>query len=157
MSKNTKIIAIVGGVLILAVVSYMMFTGGSTMEAIGCGSSKNKKARRTVSKVDMEWDGCRKYGYIAKLEEKTVDKGKNKGEKYWKVVGGKRPEPKGGKDNLKKATCECLGLWKTKCNATAKDPKGKTFKENNGAFCTQKAKLMAKKGCGGDDEGGDDE
>ena len=133
----------------------MLLTGGSAMDAMGCGGKKGKKARRTVTKTDMEWDGCKKYNYIPKLEEKKIDKGKNKGQKYWSTVGGKRPEPQGGKVNLKKATCDCLTLWKTKCAAPDKDKKGKTFKDKNGPFCVQKAGIMAKKGCGGDE--GDDE
>lgn len=157
MSKNTKIIAIVGGVLIIAGLAYMLLSGGSTMDAMGCGGKKGKKARRVVTKVDLEWNGCRKYGYIPKLEQKTIDKGGNKGDKSWAVVGGKRPEPKGGKGNLKKATCECLMLWKNKCSAADKDSKGKTFKEKNAPFCKSKAKEIAKKGCGGDDEGGGDD
>lgn len=156
MSKNTKIIAIVGGVLIIAGLAYMLLSGGSTMDAMGCGGKKGKKARRTVTKVDMEWDGCRKYGYIPKLEQKTFDKGQNKGAKYWTVVGGKRPEPKGGKEALKAATCECLTLWKNKCASADKDKDGKTFAQKNGPFCKSKAKEIAKKGCGGDDDSDDE-
>jgi len=157
MSKNTKIIAIVGGVLIVLGLGYMLFSGGSTLDAIGCGGKKGKKARRTVTKVDLEWDGCKKYGYIPMLKEQQVKKGRNKGEKYWAVVGGKRPEPAGGKEQLKKATCDCLNLWKTKCADASKDKKGKTFKDKNGPLCISKAKELTKKGCGGDDDGGDDD
>ncbi len=151
MSKNTKIIAIVGGVLILGVVAYMLFTGGSTMDAMGCGSKKHRKARSTSSKADVEVRGCKKFGYIPKV----VQKGK-KGSQYWTTTGGKSPEPRGGKANLKKATCDCLAIWTTECGSDAKDSKGKTFKEKNGKFCASKAKEVVKKGCGGD-EGGDDD
>ncbi len=152
MSKNTKIIAIVGLVMAIGAGAYMLLSGGSTMEAIGCGTSKQKKARTTTSKADVEWSGCKKYGYIPKVEEKKA--GKNK--MQWVEVGGKRAEPAGGKGNMKKATCDCLDLWKTKCASTAKDKKGKTFKEKNSASCGTMAKTAVKKGCGGDEEGDDD-
>lgn len=130
MSKNTKIIAIVGGVLIVLGLAYMMFSGGSTLDAIGCGGKKGKKARKVLTKTDMEWIGCKKYGYIPKLEEKTVDKGKNKGQKYWALVGGKRVEPVGG--DRDKATCACLELWKKKCEDPEfrKHSQSKTFKKS---------------------------
>jgi hypothetical protein len=153
MSKNTKIIAIVGGVLIVLGLAYMMFSGGSTMEAIGCGTSKGKKARQTVSKADVEWAGCKRHGYIPQLEEKKA--GNNS--KQWVEVGGKRPLPSGGKGKMKKATCDCLGMWKAKCDSTVKDKKGKTFKDKNSASCTAAVKTQAKKGCGGDEaDDGDD-
>ncbi len=154
MSKSTKIIAIVGGLVIAVAAGYMLFSGGSTMDAMGCGGKKGKKARRVLSKADVEWAGCKKYGYIPKLVQKTVDKGRNKGEKYWATIGGKRPEPRGGKANMKKATCDCLDMWKSKCASEDKDKSGKTFKQQNAQFCSGNAALIAKKGCGG---GGDDD
>jgi hypothetical protein len=152
MSKNTKIIAVVGGILILAVLGYMVFTGGSTADAIGCGKKKGKKARNqltTVTKdsqgklvrpVEFIWANCRKLGYIPKIEVKKVDKGKDKGKEYWATVGGKRPAPEG--DNTKKATCDCLNQWKTHCA-------DKTFESSNGNLCKLKAAELTKKGCGG--------
>ncbi len=152
MSKNTKIIAIVGLILTIGAGAYMLLSGGSTMEAVGCGTSKESKARRTFTKADVEWIGCKKYGYIPTLEEKKVGKSSSQ----WVVVGGKRPEPAGGKANMKKATCDCFGLWKTKCASTVKDKTGKTFKAQNNASCGSMAKAAVKKGCGGDDDGDDD-
>jgi len=151
MSKNTKIIAIVGLILAIGAGAYMLLSGGSTMEAVGCGTSKESKARRIFTKVDAQWIGCKKYGYVPKLVEKKDDNTTR-----WVVVGLKRPEPAGGKANLKKATCDCFGLWKTKCASTVKDKDGKTFKTSHSVVCGSMAKAAVKKGCGGD-EGGDDD
>jgi hypothetical protein len=170
MSKNTKIIAIVGGVLIVLTLAYMMLTGGSIMDAVGCGGKKGKKARQTMDKDDVIWANCQKHGYVAKMQQVTIQKGKDKGKKYWTHVGGKRPEHDG---TVEKATCACLELWKKKCADPAFSEKYKTkSKLKKGGkkggkaevkirdICQEKLDMLNSKCKGGDDDdddGGDDD
>ncbi|MFH2006521.1 MAG: hypothetical protein ABI333_08050 [bacterium] len=138
MSKNTKVIAIVGGILILGLVIYMGASKGgfgSAFEAMGCGGKKKaKKPRKALDAKAQAWEDCRKLGYIAKR-----DKGKI-------VMQGKRPVPQTA--DKKKATCECLSLWKAKCGEAG-------FKGKNKDGCKRKVAEAGKK-CGGDEGGGGD-
>ena len=140
MSKNTKIIAIVGGVLILGLVIYMGASKGgfgSAFEAMGCGGKKKAKNKRGV--VDLEtakWNDCRKLGYIAKHDAKGNV-----------VRKGKKAEPDG---TMKEAKLNCLKLWKTKCGDD-------NFKKKNAAGCKQKAAALAKQGGGDDADEKDDD
>ncbi len=153
MSKNTKIIAVVGGVLICLGLAYMIFSGGSTMEAIGCGKKKNKAQRvKKFSAKQMVWQSCQKYGYVAELDKKTnkvvtvkkdancKDGGKKKCKKSAKPAGG----------DMKAAKCACNLLKVKPC---AKEE----FKKNNKAFCKSLANNIKKFKCEEGGEGGDDD
>lgn len=71
MSKQTKIIAIVGGVLILIAVGVLFKTG--FFKGSGDG-----KPRATVSAEDWKVIDCLKFGHGLKRDDKGVAKGNEK-------------------------------------------------------------------------------
>lgn len=151
MSKNTKIIAIVGGVLIVFAIGYMVSSGGSTMDAIGCGGKKARPSRfKKLTPAEQDLQNCLKYGYLVKTdkdgklvkvkESKTCKDGKKK---RCKTV----PVPKD--DNMKTAKCGCNAIRMKPCA----DEKFKSDPKNK-AFC-EKMATYNKTNCGGGDD--DDE
>ena len=130
MSKNTKIIAIAGGVLIVLGLIYMGASKGgfgSAFEAVGCGGKKGAESpRQKLSQEDMELLDCAKRGFVVKRDDKGNAAKVNK-----KVVAV-----------AKKGKCFCLKLWEKKCA----DDK---FAAKEKAKCsTQAKKLKAAKDCG---------
>jgi hypothetical protein len=159
MSKNTKIIVIVGGVLILAIVGYMVFTGGKTTDALGCGGKKNKPSRvKKLTAKQMVWESCRKYGFIAELDKdanvvmvpkdpKCKDTKKKRCKKTAKFAGESRDA----------AVCKCAYMKLKLCS----DENFKKEKKNQN-FCEKMAKFIKSKNCekyqdGGGDGDADDE
>jgi len=148
MSKNTKIIAIVGGVLIVFAVGYMVSSGGSTMDAIGCGSKKANPSRfKKLTPAEQDIQNCLKYGFLVKMDKDgNVEKVKERKE----CTDSKKKRcrrvavPKG---DLKAAKCGCNAIRMKPCadDKFKADPKNKSF-------CDKMVEYNKKNCAGGDDE-----
>lgn len=112
MSKNTKIIAIVGGVLILGFVVWTIIGGGfgQAFEAVGCGGKKEPKKPR-VNIEGAELSECLNYSYACVRDDKGVPK-----------------KASGAKECDKKPKDYCKKLWSNKC-------KDKKFASENKTGC----------------------
>lgn len=113
MSKQTKIIAIVGGVLILVFLGYSLFTKGGIMsgfKAMGCGDGEKSKKleKKQLSPKERDFQDCMAYRFVPQ----RTDKGNLKKD----AKGNLTPKAGKGKDY-------CAGLWRWKC--ATKDAKGK--------------------------------
>lgn len=118
MSKNTKIVAIVGGVLILFIVVYTLVWGGGpgqALEAVGCGGKKEGKPPRHNLVESAELGECLNYGHACVRDEKGVTQ----------MVAGK-------KECQKKPAGYCKTLWGNKC-------KDEAFKKANAKGCEKLA------------------
>jgi hypothetical protein len=74
MSKQTKMIAIIGGVLILCGVIYIGAFGTGfkgAMRVVGCGKADPGKPRPQLNVEDQRINDCRGYGYVLKRDDKT--------------------------------------------------------------------------------------
>jgi hypothetical protein len=76
MSKQTKIIAIVGGVLILGVLLFLGLGKGGFKGAFGCGGAEEGKPRSSVSAEDWKVIDCVKFGFALQRDDKGIPKGK---------------------------------------------------------------------------------
>lgn len=69
MSKQTKIIAIVGGVLIVVVLALTQFkVSGGIKGAFGCASTQKGKERPPVSVEDLAINDCKALGHVVKRD-----------------------------------------------------------------------------------------
>lgn len=122
MSKQTKIIAIVGGVLILALVLYTALFGGgfgAALEAAGCGGKKDPPKLR-MSIESLELGDCLHKGFACLRDDR-----------------GQPKMAKGAKVCDKKPAAYCKTLWGNKC----KDAK---FKKDNPSGCKKFAAAVEK-------------
>jgi hypothetical protein len=122
MSKNTKIIAIVGGALIVIILGYTLIFGGGfgqALEVVGCGSKKEATKPR-VNIEAFELSDCLTTGFACQRDDK-----------------GQPKMAKGAKECDKKPAPYCKTLWGNKC----KDAK---FKTDNKSGCEKFGKAAAK-------------
>lgn len=121
MSKNTKIIAIVGGVLIVALLAYTGLSGGgfgAAFESMGCGGKKDPgKPRANVETFELT--DCQNTGFACVRE-----------------ANGQPKMVKGTKNCERKPKDYCAKLWGNKC----KDAK---FKAANKSGCDKFGKAAA--------------
>lgn len=122
MSKQTKMIAIVGGALIVALLAYTLIFGGGfgqAFEAVGCGGKKDPPKLRTSIET-LELGDCLHSGFACQRDD-----------------SGQPKLVKGSKDCEKKPATYCKTLWAGKC----KDAK---FKKDNPTGCKKFAKAEEK-------------
>ena len=118
MSKTTKIIAIVGGILIIVAGIY----GGKTILTVYTGGEKTKP-RVQYSKQDIQLQECEGNGWVCARDAKgnVIKDPKNK---------TKCKAAEGGKE-------KCVQLYLKKC-------KDANYKKANKTTCAQAAKKAAK-------------
>lgn len=122
MSKQTKIIAIVGGILIVGLLAYTMIFGGGfgqAMESMGCGGKKDPPKSR-FNLENAELGDCLNTGFACQRDDK-----------------GQPKMAKGAKECDKKPADYCKTLWGNKC----KDAK---FKQGNKTGCKKFTAAAAK-------------
>ncbi|MDY0002848.1 MAG: hypothetical protein RBU30_16235 [Polyangia bacterium] len=123
MSKQTKIIAIVGGVLIVALLAWVGLSGGgfgAAFEAVGCGGGKKDPPKPRMNIEEAELGDCMDKGFACQRDE-----------------AGKPKMAADGKTCLKKPEAFCKTLWNNKC-------KDAGFKKSHPSGCAKFLKAAAK-------------
>jgi len=115
MSKQTKMIAIIGGVLILGGLLFLGLGKGGfkgAMQSMGCGGGGDKgKARPAMSLEDTQINDCKALGHVVKRDAQG------------KATAGNAPD----------ATKSCLKIVGTRCG------KDKPFANANQGLCKKYA------------------
>jgi hypothetical protein len=118
MSKQTKIIAIIGGVLILVGLIYIGAGKGGfkgAFQAMGCGKGEKSAPRSAANPEDLRINDCKAVGHIYKRDDKGA------------VV------KEGGKP-VKDSTKNCVTVITARCGKDA------AFLKTNGALCKKFSK-----------------
>jgi hypothetical protein len=124
MSKQTKIIAIVGGVLILVGLIYIGAGKGGfkgAFQAMGCGKGDKSAPRSAAANPeDLRINDCKAVGFIFKRDDKGAV-----------IKDGGKP--------VKDSTKNCATVVTARCSKDA------AFKKANGSLCRKFAKAAEPK------------